>query len=124
MSPRVILVIGLFALALVAALALWAGTDAHPHEGRVDDAPAPRALVVPAAHPSEPATVTAAPAPIPAVVSPTDARPASDPPLAVKGMAPMGAPSDAGDDEWALEAANVFAATKALEEAVRRRGAR
>ncbi len=124
MSPRVILGIGAFALAFVAALALWAGGDSHPPEVRVDDAPAPRALVVPAARPSETVTASAAPAPTPSVVPSAGARPAGDALAVVKGMAPMEAPSDAGLDELELEAANVSAATKALEEAVRSRAAR
>lgn len=124
MSPRVILGIGGFALALVAGLALWAGNDSHPPDSRVDDAPAPRALVVPAARPSETVTAAAAPAPTPSIVSATGRAAAVDAPTAVKGMAPIGASSDAGVDEFELEAANVSAATKALEEAVRSRSAR
>lgn len=119
MSPRVILVIGVFALALVAALALWAENESPPPEGHVDDVPAPRALVVPVARPSEPATVAAGPAPTPSVLAATGTQPPS-----VTGMAPMASSSDAGLDEWELEAANVSAATKALEEAVRSRAVR
>lgn len=114
MSPRVILAVGVVALLAIAGLVLWAG---EPQQGpAVEVAPVPE---VPVAAPQPVAQPRAPLAP-----APTPQRPLPAAPLVqaarVEPMAPTAPVSISVPDELEVETANVSAATRALEEAVRK----
>ncbi|MBL8924262.1 MAG: hypothetical protein JNJ54_35765 [Myxococcaceae bacterium] len=120
MSPRVILFVGAVALLLIAGLVLWAG-EAPPPPPPADALAPPAVMTAPApsrAPVAVPSPIAAAP---PASAPPAAPPPAQSPERVSRGspMAPMAPVSDGVHDDVEVEAANVSAATRALEEAVR-----